>query len=469
MGFYDNFDEKMYKLQGTKEMKEIQKYKLKERVDWARSSQNPMISMIFQNLNPDSLTLLEDLKKAIPVLDQNVLRGGMGGAPSVAEKGEVEKGKMVKTMALIQGVDQYDFKLLCGTGGTTGEPTPYFFTREGIELAYKGVARMMWMVSGESYDNLRRMRVANAFAFSVWVTGTLMTMALIENDVGVIPITAEAGRERLIDFCKRWGANVLICTPSYAEHLVDTNLEDIKKIGFERVLCGAEAGAGIPEVRRKIMDGFGCPVTDAMGLVMGMSLVSCDSGYEYLGMHSLSDDFFMMELVDAETNEAVSFEDGAIGKMVGVPLIPGFPPVRFSSGDIIQVFTSPCRCGHPGFRMQVIGRADDMLKVRGAMVYPNAVDSVISSFYPRVTGEFRIVLTSPPPHVEPPLKLKVEYDKGVKDEELEPLAREIGERMHNRLSVRPQIQWVPPGSISEVVRGPAMKTKFIEKAYEEKK
>jgi hypothetical protein len=48
------------------------------------------------------------------------------------------------------------------------------------------------------------------------------------------------------------------------------------------------------------------------------------------------------------------------------------------------------------------------------------------------------------------------------------LAREIGEKMHNRLSVRPQVQWVSPGSIPSV-GGPAMKTKFIEKAYEEKK
>jgi phenylacetate-CoA ligase len=466
MGFYDNFDEKMYKLQGTKEMKEVQRGKLKERVAWACSVPNPMISMIFQNLNPDSPTLIEDLRKAVPVLDQNMIRGvgGMGGGGG----GAPEKGKMVKTMATMQGIDEYDFKLLCGTGGTTGEPTPYFFDHEGIELAYKGVARMMWMLSGESYDNLRRMRVANAFAFSVWVTGTLMTMALIENDVGVIPITAEAGRERLIHFCQRWAPNVLMCTPSYAEHLVDMNPDEVKGLGLERVMCGAEAGAGIPEVRRKMMDGFGCPVTDAMGLVMGMALVSCDSGYEYLGMHSLSDDFMMMELVDAESNEPVPFEDGAIGKMVMVPLIPGLPPIRLSSGDIIQVFTSPCKCGAPGWRMQVVGRADDMLKVRGAMIYPNAVDSVISSFYPRVTGEFRIILTSPPPHVEPPLKLKVEYGKEVKEEELEPLAREIGEKMHNRLSVRPQVQWVSPGSIPSV-GGPAMKTKFIEKAYEEKK
>ena len=103
-----------------------------------------------------------------------------------------------------------------------------------------------------------------------------------------------------------------------------------------------------------------------------------------------------------------------------------------------------------------------MLKVKGVMVYPAAIDNVITSFAPRVTGEFRIVLDEPPPRVEPPLKLKVEYGEDVPQEHLEELAGEIGEKMHRMLKIRPKIHWVTPMSLERSTH----KTRFIEKTYE---
>ncbi len=67
--------------------------------------------------------------------------------------------------------------------------------------------------------------------------------------------------------------------------------------------------------------------------------------------------------------------------------------LRISPGDIQQVFTSPCPCGRTGLRYKVVGRTDDMLKVKGAIVYPTMVDGVVGVFVPKVTGQFRIVLT----------------------------------------------------------------------------
>jgi phenylacetate-CoA ligase len=113
----------------------------------------------------------------------------------------------------------------------------------------------------------------------------------------------------------------------------------------------------------------------------------------------------------------------------------------------------------------MIGRTDDMLKIKGVMVYPAAIDGVITGFVPRVTGEFRIVLDEPPPRVVPPLRLKIEYGEGVKEEELGRLATEIEETMHMKLKFRPKVLWVPPKTLERFT----YKTKFIEKAYEKKK
>jgi phenylacetate-CoA ligase len=304
--------------------------------------------------------------------------------------------------------------------------------------------------------------VVHAMALSMFGAGIPLVETMIRLGVGVIPVGAEVGKEKLIQFSEYFKPTIMFCTPSYAQYLVDSVPDKIKTIGLKRVICGGEPGAGIPEVRKKIQDGFGCPLTDMMGLIGGLALASCDLA-EYAGMHHLSDDLFFFELVDPETKTPVPFEDGATGQMLTTTLEGSVSP-RGTSGDVAQVFTSPCKCGNPGWRLKIMGRIDDMLKVKGVIVYPSHIDDAIKHFYPRVTGEFRIVLDVPPPRVEPPLKLKVEYGEKFPKEQLQNLSGEIGDYMHTRLRIRPAIEWVEPMSLERT----ALKTRFIEKAYEKK-
>jgi phenylacetate-CoA ligase len=81
-----------------------------------------------------------------------------------------------------------------------------------------------------------------------------------------------------------------------------------------------------------------------------------------------------------------------------------------------------------------------------------------------VTGEFRLVLDEPPPRVVPPLKLKVEYAEGTKEEDLEGLTEEISEEMHRAIKIRPKIAWIPPKTLERFVK----KKKLLEKAYEKR-
>jgi phenylacetate-CoA ligase len=142
----------------------------------------------------------------------------------------------------------------------------------------------------------------------------------------------------------------------------------------------------------------------------------------------------------------------------------GFVWMRQSMGDIHQVFTEPCPCGRTGFRYKVVGRADDMLKVKGVMVYPSHIKGVINEFVPRVTGELRIVLDEKPPRVVPPLKIRVEHAEGVAGAELEALEKEIVEAMGRRLKISPRILWAAPGSLARR----HYKGQVFEKTYEDK-
>jgi phenylacetate-CoA ligase len=256
----------------------------------------------------------------------------------------------------------------------------------------------------------------------------------------------------------------MMCTPSFAEYMTEKANEilgaGVDSLNIKSIVAGGEPGAGIPSVRKKIEGAFNAKLFD-MGAGLGCS---CDYP-EYQGMHWLGDDLAMMELVDQVSHEPIPMEDGATGMAVFSTLagtnILGF---RQTLGDIMEVTTSPCPCGQTGFRYKVIGRTDDMLKIKGVMIYPPAIEGVINRFVPRVMGEFRIVLDEPPPRVVPPLKLKIEYGEGTKEEELEALTQEITEEMHKSIKISPKITWLPPKTLERFVK----KKKLIEKAYETK-
>jgi phenylacetate-CoA ligase len=294
------------------------------------------------------------------------------------------------------------------------------------------------------------------------------TLLTLEDFPGItiIPVGAEAGTARIINFTRLFGGDVLMCTPSLALHLIERAQEvmgeSVKALGIKILLCGAEPGAGIPEVRNRIESEYGAKLFDA-GAGAG---VSCDYP-EYQGMHWIADDMALYELVNPETGKNVPLKDGNTGLGVFTTLGAegsGILGLRMTLGDVHQVFTSQCPCGKSGFRYKIVGRTDDMLKVKGVMVYPAQIKSVVESFIPRTTGEFRIQLDEPPPRVVPPVKIRIEFGEGTKKEDLEQLNREVEEKMHQQVKIRPQIEWIEPKTLERSDK----KTQYIEKLYEKK-
>ena len=104
--------------------------------------------------------------------------------------------------------------------------------------------------------------------------------------------------------------------------------------------------------------------------------------------------------------------------------------MRYALGDLLQVYTDPCRCGLPGIRFAIVGRTDDMLTVKGVNVYPQAIANVIARLQPRVTGVFRIVLDAPGPRVEPPLRIRLEH-AGLGEEALAAVEKELLEQFRD--------------------------------------
>ncbi|MCK5679884.1 phenylacetate--CoA ligase family protein, partial [bacterium] len=353
-------------------------------------------------------------------------------------------------------VDELDY--LATTTGTTGIPTPYPMTNGDINNVWGEVmTRGSWRAGIRSSD-----RMLYCFALSMVIAGVPSMMAMQKIGATMIPVGAEAKSERILMMQQLFKGNVYVGTPSLAEYMIEQAPKYLDKpvseLGFKALICGGEGGAGIPEVKAKLEKAYGARIFD-VGAGFGFS---CDYS-EYQGMHSVVDDLAHYELVDPVTKEPIPLENGAKGEAVFTSLEgDGWIMLRQSMGDIHQVFTDPCPCGRSGFRYKVVGRSDDMLKVKGVMVYPSHIKGVVNEFLPRVTGEMRIVLDEKPPRVVPPLKLRVEYAQGLSGKELKVLERDLGEAMSRRLKINPEFIWVEAGSLERS----HYKGQTFEKTYE---
>jgi phenylacetate-CoA ligase len=351
---------------------------------------------------------------------------------------------------------------VASTSGTTGNPTFYAFTPEDVATTDELWGRAMRFAGVKPGDT-----VLHGFGLSMFLAGVPIVRALERMGARPVPVGAEAGSEKLLRIAELVRPRALACTPSYATYLVEQAPKLLGKpaneLGIELILCAGEPGAGLPEVRAALTDAFGAKVYDMLGGAHGVMCCSCDAE-PYAGMHVLGEDCAVItQLVDQETKQPVPLVDRAIGERVKTSLRwQAQPQLRASVGDIYQVETAACSCGAPGPRVRVLGRTDDLLIVKGVKVYPAAVKNLIAELIPLASGTFRIVLGEPGPRVVPPLRLTVERGEGVDESGGVQLAKQIELLMHQRLSVRPEIEIVPCNTFERV----AHKERLIERRYE---
>ncbi|MBU2646092.1 phenylacetate--CoA ligase family protein [bacterium] len=403
-------------------------------------------------IKPEDIGSFDDFARSLPIIGQEDYRDAM-------DEGGLDLPKVYRDLF---GEERYnDLFILATTSGTTGIPTPYPLFKSGLDRVADIFGRIGWRVGMRPGD-----RMALCFGLSMHAAGTPQMFWFQKlPGLSIIPMGAEAGTERILNFFKLFKPTIFSGTPSLALHLLERAPEVLKEpignIGIKTLFCGAEPGAGIPEVRERLEREYGAKLFD-VGAGYGCS---CDYPI-YQGMHWVADDFCYYELVDPETKEPVPMVNGATGLAVFTPLQPQhghfFWSMRFTLNDIHQVFTDPCPCGKSGFRYKIVGRADDMLKVKGVPVYPAGIQGVIHSFVPRVTGAFKILLDEPPPRVVPPLKISIEFGEATAEKDLNKLELEILDEMHRYLKIKPAITWVKPNTFERSSK----KTKFIEKLYE---
>jgi phenylacetate-CoA ligase len=306
--------------------------------------------------------------------------------------------------------------------------------------------------------------VFQAFGLSMWLAGITYFQGLQAYGARPIGVGAEGGIPKILRYIEYTRPKALFATPSLLGQLIERAPHEIGKpvgaLGVRILFCVGEPGVGIAAIRTRLREAFGAEVHDAMAGAWNNATVSC-GGPGYHGMHHLSEDYcFRYDLVDPETKAPLPLHDGAIGEALFSALdYEAAPAFRNATGDIVRIRVGECpQCGHFGTRMEILGRADDMLIVKGAKIYPSALQEIVAAFQPAVSGQIRIRLNAPPPRVEAPLRVIVEASQDTPEASWANLARRIEQRTRELLAARPKVIVVPFGTLPRTVH----KTKLIE-------
>jgi phenylacetate-CoA ligase len=334
-----------------------------------------------------------------------------------------------------------DLVRIYSTSGTTGAPSYVPLTADDLDNWVTASARS-YAASGISAGQ----RIVSTYNAGPFVAGA--ALAAFER-IGLTHVPVGTGNtERLLTAIERLRPEAVVLTPSYAAHLLERAAErdvDLGASSVERVLVAGEPGGGEPAYRRKLEEGWGAQVTEAMGVGdIGVSLWGeCE---QQSGMHLGARDFVHAELIEPETGAAIELADGAVGELVLTHLQHRAAPLlRFRTRDHVEVWTGPCDCGRTSPRLRCIGRTDDMLVVRGVNVFPSAVREVVSGFAPEVSGHILVALQVPGVKQDPPLPVRVELAPGSTPDAA--LADSIRERLRSVLIVDALVELVPWGSL----------------------
>ncbi len=214
--------------------------------------------------------------------------------------------------------------------------------------------------------------VQNTFMYHFSPAGLMFDEALIRIGCTVIP-AGVGNTEMQAQVMRDLAVTGYVGTPSF----LMTVLEKGKEMGIapgdglslQVALVAAEM---LPEsLRRRFQEEFDIQVRQAYGTAdVGSLGYEC---FEAKGMHI--PDEIIIELVDPATEEPVG--PGKIGEVVVTLPNETYPLVRFATGDLSVYTTESCPCGRTSGRLlRIVGRVDQVTKVKGIFVHPEQVGQI---------------------------------------------------------------------------------------------
>jgi phenylacetate-CoA ligase len=320
------------------------------------------------------------------------------------------------------------------TSGTHGRPLVCLDTPTDWQWWVDG-----WQFVLDAAEMTPSDRTLLAFSFGPFIGFWSAFDAIVARGALAIPGGGLSSLAR-IELLRTTQATALFCTPTYALRLAEVAAErkiDLAQLPVERIVVAGEPGGSVPAIRARIERAWDARVVDHAGATEVGPWGFADA--EGRGLH-VNESEFIAEFISVETGHAA--KDGELAHLILTSLgRVGAPVIRYRTGDLVRPTwsnESASKSGPNRFVLLdggVLGRADDMLIIRGVNIYPSAVEQILHGF-PEVV-EYRLIA-----------RKRGELDELVIEVEdrLEQPAR-IAEELKIRLGLTIDVRAVPAASL----------------------
>ena len=162
------------------------------------------------------------------------------------------------------------------------------------------------------------------------------------------------------------------------------------------------------------------------------------------GLHVI-EPLFLVEFLDRETLSK-EVEEGEQGVLVVTPLgRHSFPVIRFNTNDVAIKGPSTCDCGRTSQKMlEIVGRVDDITKIRGVLFSPKTVEQLVRSEFPEIV-EYELVVTRE--GIMDKILARIEVDPKLGKDEAEAVARRLSERHKIKTNLSCTTKVEPQGAL----------------------
>ena len=365
-------------------------------------------------IQPGDIKTFEDIRK-VPKIDKDILQEAQGKDPY--PYGDILCVPLEEVTTYRQ------------TSGTTGQPV---FQADTWPDWDTGVESLCYALYAQGYRNTDRIFLP--FGYNIFIAFWAFHYAGEKLGCEVIPGGILNTEARILKM-QELRATAIGATPSYALAMADVartrlKLDPARDLCVSKITVAGEPGGSIANTKKRLEEAWGAKVYDQVG-----STEAGHWGWECLaqsGIH-INEAFFLVEIEDIETDEPIS-TPGKKGKMIVTNLNRiAQPCIRFDSKDVIQWNSNSCECGRT-FRLLeggVIGRIDDITKVKGVLFAPSACEEVIRGF-PEIGNEYEIIVIRQ--GNEDKISIKLEMNPGC-----ESLADSVRTRLLNQLRLKTNI------------------------------
>jgi phenylacetate-CoA ligase len=300
---------------------------------------------------------------------------------------------------------------------------------EGRKEDYWGLRKCLYNIGFRPGDI-----VMNTFSYHLTPAGIFLDEAC--NGIGCVTVPTGVGNTEIqAKTMAGLRINGYIGVPSFLLSLIkkmeELGYNTTEELAMEIALVAGEILS--PSLRKGLND---------YGIIVRQAYITADLGgvaYECPqenGMH-ISDGLYL-EICDTVTGEPLPA--GSIGEVVVTDFSNEcYPLVRYGTGDLSVIDEGECSCGRTSGKLRgIMGRADEVTKIKGMFVHPRQIDEVAARF-PEEVEKIRVLVTRE--GVTDIMTVEVQLKKGLVGTDL--LKTSLEERIRESTKLRGNAVFVP--------------------------